>query len=146
RLVAGRDFDEAFGTDKRGLIINEKAALLLGFETPGKAVGQAMIGDQEVGSADYEIIGVIKNFHQRGLRHDYDPMILTLEHQQESYYSCKLAGGDPGQKLEAMRRAYTAFFPGNPFDYFFLDDYYDEQYKADQRFGLVFLLSSGLAI
>jgi putative ABC transport system permease protein len=38
------------------------------------------------------------------------------------------------------------FFPGNPFDYFFLDEYYNNQYKADQQFGRAFGLFSGLAI
>ena len=30
------------------------------------------------------------------------------------------------------------FFPANPFEYFFLDDHFNEQYQADQRFGQVF--------
>src|SRR5690606_9939825 len=37
-------------------------------------------------------------------------------------------------------------FPGNPFEYFFLDEHYDQQYKADQQFGTIFSIFSGLAI
>ncbi|MCP4370662.1 MAG: ABC transporter permease, partial [Deltaproteobacteria bacterium] len=38
------------------------------------------------------------------------------------------------------------FFPGNPFDYFFLDTYFDQQYKADELFGKVFGIFAFLAI
>ncbi len=37
-------------------------------------------------------------------------------------------------------------FPGNPFEYFFLDEHFAEQYKADQQFGQTFGLFAGLAI
>src|SRR5258708_32370133 len=37
-------------------------------------------------------------------------------------------------------------FPGNPFNYFFLNDYYNQQYKADQQFGNICSIFSGLAI
>jgi putative ABC transport system permease protein len=37
-------------------------------------------------------------------------------------------------------------FPGNPFDAFFLDESFNEQYKADQQFGYLIGFFSGLAI
>ena len=37
-------------------------------------------------------------------------------------------------------------FPGNTFEYFFLDDHFNDQYKADQRFGKVFGIFTSLAI
>lgn len=36
--------------------------------------------------------------------------------------------------------------PGQPFEYFFIDDAFHNQYKSDQRFGQVFGLSAFLAI
>jgi putative ABC transport system permease protein len=41
---------------------------------------------------------------------------------------------------------WKAVFPGNPFSYFFLDEHYNKQYQADQQFGRVFGIFSGLAI
>ena len=148
QIIAGRDFDERFGTDKKGLIINEKAAYLMGFESPEAAIGQPMIWDYQMDEDenDFTIIGVVKNFHQLGLQHAYDPMILTLEHQQESFYSCKVQGENLTATLQAIQQTYQEFFPENPFHYFFLDEFFDQQYKADQQFGKVFLLFSGLAI
>jgi putative ABC transport system permease protein len=41
---------------------------------------------------------------------------------------------------------YKELFPGNPFEYFFLDDYFNAQYRAEEQFGKVFTAASGLAI
>ncbi|MEQ9438241.1 MAG: ABC transporter permease [Cyclobacteriaceae bacterium] len=146
QLIAGRDFDERFGTDLQGLIINEKAARLMGFENVESAIGQPMVWDYQENSKDFTIIGVVKNYHQLGLQHDYDPMILTLQHQQESFYSCKIQGENLTATLQAMQHTYQQFFSDNPFSYFFLDEFFNQQYQTDQQFGRVLLLFSGLAI
>ncbi|MEM9672288.1 MAG: ABC transporter permease [Bacteroidota bacterium] len=146
QIIAGRDFDKHFGTDDKGLIINEKAAKLMGFESAEAAIGQPMVWGYQENDDDFRIIGVIKNFHQLGLQYDYDPMILTLQHQQESFYSCKVQGENVAATIQAIQQTYQQLFPDNPFSYFFLDEYFDQQYRADQQFGHVFLLFSGLAI
>jgi putative ABC transport system permease protein len=48
--------------------------------------------------------------------------------------------------LPELEKIWNSHYPGNPFDYFFLDDFYNEQYDADQRFSGLFLVSSILAI
>jgi putative ABC transport system permease protein len=37
-------------------------------------------------------------------------------------------------------------FPGSPYDYFFLDEFFNRQYKAEQQFNTFFRFFSGLAI
>jgi putative ABC transport system permease protein len=41
---------------------------------------------------------------------------------------------------------YDAFFPGNLFDYYFLDEKYNAQYSNDKLFGTSFGIFAGLAI
>jgi putative ABC transport system permease protein len=48
--------------------------------------------------------------------------------------------------VDSYQSKHLTFFPGNTFEYFFLDDHFDQQYKADQRFGQVFGLFTLLAI
>jgi putative ABC transport system permease protein len=50
------------------------------------------------------------------------------------------------QSLSNIEETWTTLFPGNPFEYFFLDEYFNEQYASEQRFSKVFTLFSGLAI
>lgn len=48
--------------------------------------------------------------------------------------------------ISKIEEVYSQVFPGNPMEYFFLDDHFAEQYRADQQFGKVFGVFSGLAI
>ncbi len=48
--------------------------------------------------------------------------------------------------IQLIQKRYQEFFPGNPFDYFFLDEYFNQQYQADELFGKVFLMFSLLAL
>jgi putative ABC transport system permease protein len=146
QLVAGRGFSQQFSRDKKGLLINEEAARVMGFASPQAAVGAPMVWDHRDDGEGFAIIGVVRNFHQQGLQHPFDPVILTLDHTQDTYFSCKVRTGTTAQTLNRVQAVYGKFFPGSPFDYFFLDDHFARQYKADQQFGEVFTGFAGLAI
>jgi putative ABC transport system permease protein len=48
--------------------------------------------------------------------------------------------------MRQLERLYKQVFPGNPFNYFFVDEVFNEQYKAEQQYGFIFFVASGLAI
>jgi putative ABC transport system permease protein len=48
--------------------------------------------------------------------------------------------------LDYIKKQYDKFFPGNAYESFFLDDYFNRQYNADERFGNIFALFTILAI
>ena len=50
------------------------------------------------------------------------------------------------QSIATVEKVWNKYFPNDPFNYFFLDDFYNQQYKADQQFGKVFTLFAMLAI
>ena len=52
--------------------------------------------------------------------------------------SIKLADNNPSQAIGIVKKAWSQFFPTDPFAYSFLDERYDKQYRADERFGQVF--------
>jgi len=60
--------------------------------------------------------------------------------------SVRLKSADLPATIEAIHKKYDQFFPGNIFDYFFIEDSFNEQYKSDLLFGKVFALFSGFAI
>jgi putative ABC transport system permease protein len=142
KLIAGRPFSKDFGSDKHSVIFNKKGIEQLGFNNPGEALGKKIDfwGDQ------YTIEGVTENFHQQSLREAYEPLILRLIPDVNGYLSVKTKSASAGETIELVKAEWKKFFPGNTFDYFFLDDHFDEQYKADQRFGQVFTLFTSLAI
>jgi len=63
-----------------------------------------------------------------------------------SYISVRLNMKNLSQDIASFEREYKDIFPGNAFNYFFLDDYFNRQYQADQRFGNIFGLFTALAI
>lgn len=94
----------------------------------------------------FEIVGVVKNYHQEGLNADVEPLIFRFFEYPNNFYSLKV---DPHRTSEAMAFAeeqWKLFFPENPYEYFFLEDYYYEQYENELNFGQVFGLFTLLAI
>jgi putative ABC transport system permease protein len=94
----------------------------------------------------YTIVGVAENFHQQSLREAFEPLIFRLIPDVRGYMSIKTPASKASQTVAVVKSTWDKFFPGNTFEYFFLDDHFDQQYKADQRFGQVFGLFTTLAI
>jgi len=142
KLIAGRPFSKEFGSDKHSVIFNRKGIEQLGFNKPEEALGKKIDfwGDQ------YTIEGVTENFHQQSLREAYEPLILRLIPDVNGYLSIKTDAAQASKTINVVKAQWNKFFPGNTFEYFFLDDHFDEQYKADKRFGQVFSLFTSLAI
>lgn len=142
KLIAGRTFSKSFGSDDSAVIFNRKAIEQLGFNKPEEALNKRI----DFWGARYTIIGVTENFHQQSLQDAYEPLILRLIRGVNGYLSVKANGADARKTIDVVKAGWNKFFPGNTFDYFFLDEHFNDQYKADQRFGQVFGLFTGLAI
>ena len=142
QLIAGRPFAKEFGSARYSVIFNRKGIEQLGFTKPEDAIGKKIDfwGDQ------YTIEGIAENFHQQSLHEAYEPLILRLIPDLSGNISIKTTAAQAGQTISNVKAAWSKFFPGNTFEYFFLDDHFDAQYKADQRFGQVFSLFTSLAI
>jgi len=141
-LVAGRDFDVE-RNEKKSIIINEVAAKLLGFNTAKEAIGEQIY--YRINSTP-EIIGVVKNFHQFSLQQAYQPIIFELGDQPDLFVFLKYNRASEESLIKEVGDYWKASFPGNPFNYFFLDDFYNTQYEEDQNFFEVFQIFSALAI
>jgi len=142
KMIAGRNFSKDFLTDEKAAILNEMAVSAFGFNDPRDAVGQKIIRRRDT----LTIIGVVQSFHHQGLQKAIDPQIILLVPDSRDAYSIKLSGADMPNTIATIGNIWAKHFPDDPFNYFFLDDFYHQQYKADQRFGNVFTLFSMLAI
>ena len=147
KLLAGRNFSPSDYNDDPAkvhtLIINETALRQLAFKSPQEAVGKSVTAINRT----WDIIGVVADFHQQSLKSGIEPVLLlpTLLGQY-SQFSVKV---DPQQlpaTLESIKKAYAGYFPGNIFDYYFLDEKFNRQYSNDYLFGKVFGLFAALAI
>jgi putative ABC transport system permease protein len=142
RLVAGRNFSLQFPTDKNAALINETTLHLLGFNKPEEALNARIRSGQDTS----HIVGVVADFHHEGLQKAINPMLILPVPNERNYYSIKFSASDPHQTIANVKKNWDRYFPNDPFNYFFLDESFAGQYKADTRFGEVFGLFATLAI
>ena len=142
-LVAGRSFSREFPADKDALMLNEKAVAWLGFASPQDAIGKEVDYWEKI----YPVIGVLKNYHQQTVKEDFEPQIFRY-YPTASFgvFAIQLNGSSIRQSVDQVHELWSEFFPGNPFDYYFLDEYYDQQYHADEMFGKTIGLFSVLSV
>ena len=142
KMIAGRNFSQDFGTDNNAVIFNRKGIEQLGLNDPAEVVGKRI----DFWGQQYTVAGVTENFHQKSLHEAFDPLILRLTPDARGYLSVKTTASNAGQVINVIKTNWDKFFAGNTFEYFFLDDQFNKQYNADQRFGQVFGLFTTLAI
>lgn len=142
-LIEGRNFSGNLNDQWRKAIVNETAMKLLGITDPDKIIGQSMY----LWSDTPEIIGVIKDYHQESLKQPVKPLVLVYDTEVTDFYSIKVKTSTSLKDIiNLAEEKYKDAFPGNPFEYFFLDEHYNMQYQSDQRFGKVIGLFTLLAV
>jgi len=153
-LVAGRNFSKDISSDEDGIIINELAAKMLGYPTPEQAIGKKVEMQFVHQSFELDVIGVVKNINIQSLSHQQVPLVFRQIPKikggwwefNADYYSIKIGGADVYQTVAKIEESFKKLFPDEPFNYYFLDDHFNEQYQSDRQFGNIFGIFSGLAI
>lgn len=141
-LASGRKFSGDIANEHKTVMLNEAGARHMGFAKPDDAIGDQIYfwGDT------FRIVGVVKNFRQESLKKNFEPLIFRYEKAPFGFYSIRFNTISVKESLAKFENNWKELFPGNPFNYFFLDEHYNRQYQADQQFGKIFGLFSALAI
>lgn len=143
RLLAGRFFSKYIATDTmQAMILNEKAVQLFGYASPQAAIGRkfSQWGKQGV------IIGVIKDYNFNGLQKEITPLSICLDFSDCNYLTLKVGTRHLQETIAAVRTRWEKLVPSRPFDYFFLDESFDRQYRNEERFGNLFINFAVFAI
>lgn len=145
KFVAGRNFSKEHSTDSEALILNETAVKFMGFNLPDSAIGREVNYWGNI----YKIIGILKDYHQQSLKANYEPQIFRLMPEgrgTRGHYAIKINLHQVEDVVRSTKELYAEIFPGNPFEYYFLDDYFNMQYKSDESFGETISLFALIAI
>jgi putative ABC transport system permease protein len=124
------------------MILNEAAVKLFGYTSPGQAVGKKFSQWGREGM----IIGVVKDFHFRSLQEVIKPLSIRIEPGACDLLSVNADGHHIPATIAAIEHKWKELLPDKPFNYFFLDEFFDKQYRSEDRFGTLFLYFAGLAI
>lgn len=147
QLVAGRSFSEDFN-DSLSVVINQKTAELLNVDNPiGLKLSQAVQGDP-TSFREYEVVGVVKDFHYMSLREEISPFVLLSTegvNQFANFISIRV-DGDLSGVINDTGSLWKTMAPQEPFKFTFLDQELNQQYKAESNSGNVFSMFAFLAI
>jgi len=145
KLLAGRNFQSSdyplkkFGQKLEPVILNRTATQRLGFVKPDEAIGEFIYWGLRKEASKCVIVGVIEDYHQESLKKPIKPLFYTvLNGPTMTLKLTSDASKNMNQTLATIQKAWSRFFPDNPFDYSFLEEDYNSHYAADEQVVNVF--------
>ncbi|MEQ9301177.1 MAG: ABC transporter permease [Cyclobacteriaceae bacterium] len=143
-MAAGRNFSKDFPTDSAtALLLNEAAAKMYGYANSEDIVGKKFNQWGRQG----RVIGVVKDFNYVSLHEDVEPLALRYGiYYNTSMLSIRLISQNHTNTLQELEVIWNELVPHRPFLAHFEDDKFNDQYQADERFGMIVATFSGLAI
>lgn len=113
----------------------------LGFNSPYEAVNQEVFFHAFDDYLRCRIIGIVKDYNHEAIKTEVYPTILfnNFGTFQQVYFSIRLdKDTGPEKALSTLERIWKENFPDRSFDYFFLDEYYDRQFKSEIKIYTIF--------
>ena len=147
RLLAGRNFfpDETnWQGGPRHLILNKEAALALGEDSYKDLIGKTMYDSdnkEDIG----EIVGVIDGYFQNSLDQEIKPTIFNCD-QGGYFIFIRIQNANTQDIVGNVKSEFQKYFKNQYFEYFFLDDYFNMQYRSHIQLFRCFILFSLMAI
>jgi len=144
-LLQGRFFREG-DSEKGHLLINETLARQLGWtEAIGKTVFMTEVVNDKPVQVPHQVIGVVKDYHFESLHQALRPQLIRST-GPKSTLLLRLHPGMYTETLQAAEQLIQRVDTERPFEYHFVSDSFDRQYRTELRLGRVFIYFSGLAL
>lgn len=146
-LQSGRNFREDQESDLNTVILNEKAIKMLGYNSGDDIIGKSIKLKINLGWEEIQVIGVVNDFKHRSLEFPLEPFVLfNREVVPLDYYTIDMSTTDLAKTIGFIEDKFTQQFPKDPFEYFFLDNYFQSQYNSQQRLAKLIGLFALLAV
>ena len=153
--LAGRFFSRSFGSDTAPtdpkspwhppVVLNERAAHLLGFATPQSAIGHRITLSFHDNATPSEIIGVSPDLNFGSVRVPINPLVYYADPYADLLYSVRLKGHDIAATLSEMDRLGKRLAGPYPPPYVFLDQIVQRTYADITHQGTLFAIFSAVA-
>jgi putative ABC transport system permease protein len=142
-MVAGRSFQRGLGNDEReGYLINLAAAQELGFSTPEEALGKSFMASYH--RLNKRIIGITDDFHYRGMQEMVEPLVMDIESSLFEAITLSIRAENMNALMRFVRDTWDDHFPGVPFEYAFLDEIFDREYRYEQQMSRLLAIITAL--
>lgn len=139
KMVSGRSFSPKFGADSNKILINETGLRAMRLKEP---IGKVFT----LWGKDYQIIGIVKDFHTESLHEMVKPMFIRFDGVKTSRVMISIAAGKTTGTLSDLKEVFEKYNPGRSFEYKFLDQDFQAQYVAENRVALLSRYFAALAV
>ena len=143
-IIKGRNFSKQFGSDDQSVIINEATVKQFGLSEP---LGSKLVRftNKENETLTMTVIGVVEDFHFESLRKNISPLIMYLG-ESDGAISFRVNTADMSGFISKLESKWNELAPGQPFNYSFLDERFNNMYFAEKKVGDIFTIFAALAI
>jgi ABC-type antimicrobial peptide transport system permease subunit len=132
QLASGRNFSREYVSDLAkdttgNFLINEEVVKMMGVDD---AVGKSF----RFMGLNGRIVGVLKNFHFKGADQPIEPIAFALTGPAYlDFILIRLAPGNIPGALKTAENVWNKTMPEYPFDYFFIDEDYNNLFRSQLR-------------
>jgi ABC-type antimicrobial peptide transport system permease subunit len=142
QLVAGRNLQRSDMT--REFLVNESFVKSLGYKKPEDILNKNVsLWDDRIVCP---VVGVLKDFNDRSLRHDLAPLLVTTNITMYRQAAIKLATTNMSSTMQAIQKVWEQTFPNFVYEYRFLDDKIESFYKQEEQLAQLYKLFAAIAI
>jgi putative ABC transport system permease protein len=148
KITQGRDLSSRLLTDiGTNMLVNESLVKSMGWTEPlGKRV------------LDGRVVGVVRDFNYKSLKFRVEPLVMrklsndmsgvneTNKPFQQRHLILDITGADVGRTLAFVEKVMIGADPRHPFEYRFLDEALDAQYKAELSLTKLIGIFAGVSI
>lgn len=145
-IVQGRDFSRDITSDTTyAVLVNEAMVKRMGWKNP---LGKKFVlggGGPDQKPIEKLVIGVVKDFHQNSLYDAIEPLLILFD-KNLGYIFVRTSGDDVRKVMASVESGWKEVLPNYSFEYQFLDQDYNSQYKADEKRSQIFTAFSTLTV
>ena len=142
QMAKGRYFSRDFPSDTLGIVLNEAAVKEFDWVDPLNQELRYNVGEPH--ELHLKVIGVIRDFNFESLKEKVRPLAIMLA-KKNNMLTVRYTGSS-NDVISGIEAQWKKFAAGEPFEYKFLDENYDELFRAEQRLSKIFTVFAGLAI
>jgi len=146
-ILQGRSFSRKFPSDEASAcILSESAVRRMGLTDP---IGRTVYLSHpawEDSLRTTTVVGVVNDFHARSLHTPIRPFVFRMYRPYYEYVLIKIDGHQTRRALDRMEAVYHEIIPGHPFQSYFLEDTFQQQYVAERRTGKLFNTFAWIAV
>ena len=145
-VVAGQNFPLDWSRDSTMVILlNETAVRKLGWEAPPDAIGMP-VEWIEYGGLQGRVLGVMEDFHLQSIREEIEPIVFMHNPKYFTDILIRIKPEEVPDTIARIQEVWREVDPLYPLAYTFLDEDFDNLYRAEHQLGTILAVFAFLAI